>query len=204
MFCNIPVWKLWLIRTNPETPAIRMKILWIWRQLFIKRSKHQTVRRHSETKRRYHRHTKRQYSRGILKKKIQVICWTTSSKVAISNVKHKSGRIIGLTHRARVPNPNPIYRGKCARGQKFQFLNSVLKHITWPLIWNLMLHWFQKCYSLLNTYTMKIVTAISMLGEKQLLQRNLSHSISTLDKAFSKIAKFIRKWFLFQYTWWKF
>ena len=136
--------------------------------------------------------------------KVQVICWVTSSKVAISNVKHKSGRIIGLTHRARVPNPNPIYRGKCARGQKFQFLNSVLKHITWPLIWNLMLHWFQKCYSLLNTYTMKIVTAISMLGEKQLLQRNLSHSISTLDKAFSKIAKFIRKWFLFQYTWWKF
>ena len=122
MFCNIPVWKLWLIRTNPETPAIRMKILWIWRQLFIKRSKHQTVRRHSETKRRYHRHTKRQYSRGILKKKIQVICWTTSSKVAISNVKHKSGRIIGLAHPARVPNPTPIYRGKCAHGQKFWFL----------------------------------------------------------------------------------
>ena len=101
------------------------------------------------------------------------------------------------------PNPHPIYRGRCARGQKFWFLNCASNHIMWPLIWKLMLHWFQKCYSLHNIYTMKIVT-FYMLGEKQFLQRKLSHSISSSDKTFPKIAKFIRKWFLFQYTWWKF
>ena len=62
----------------------------------------------------------------------------------------------------------------------------------------------KKCYSLLNIYTMKIVTSFYMLGEKQFLQRKLSHSISSSDKTFPKIAKFTRKWFLFQYTWWKF
>ena len=41
---------------------------------------------------------------------------------------------------------------------------------------------------------MKIVT-FYMLGEKQFLQRKLSHSISSSDKTFPKIAKFIRKWF---------
>ena len=58
---------------------------------------------------------------GMLKMKIQTMCWVTSSKVAISNVKHKSDKIIGLAHPARVPTPNPIYRGKCAHGQKFNF-----------------------------------------------------------------------------------
>ena len=42
-------------RTNPKTPTIRSKIL------RIKRSKHQTIRRHSQTKRKCHRHTKKQY-----------------------------------------------------------------------------------------------------------------------------------------------
>ena len=140
---------------------------------------------------------------GMLKMKTQAMCWVTSSKVAISNAKHKSGKIIGLAHPARVTTPNPIYWEKCARGQKFRFLNSASNHIMWPLIWKLMLHWFQKCYSLHNIYTMKIVT-FYMLGEKQFLQRKLSHSISSSDKTFPKIAKFIRKWFLFQYTWWKF
>ena len=43
---------------------------------------------------------------------------------------------------------------------------------------------------------MKIVT-FYMLGEKQFLQRKLSHSISSSDKTFPKIAKFIRKCFFF-------
>ena len=46
--------------------------------------------------------------------KIQAMCWVTSSKVAISNLKHKSGKIIGLAHPARVPTPNPIYRAMCS------------------------------------------------------------------------------------------
>ena len=50
-------------------------------------------------------------------------------KVAISNVKHKSGKIIGLAHPVRVPTSTPIYSGKCARGQKFPFLNSASNHI---------------------------------------------------------------------------
>ena len=138
----------------------------------------------------------------MLNMKIQAM--VTSLKVVISNVKHKLGKIIGLAHPARVPAPTPIYRGKRAHGQKFWFLNSASNHIMWPLIWKLMLHWFQKCYSLLNIYTMKIVTSFYKLGEKWFLQRKLSHSISSSDKTFPKIAKFIRKWFLFQYTWWKF
>ena len=133
--------------------------------------------------------------------KVQAMCWVTSSKVAISNVKHKSGKIIELAHPARVPTPTPIYRGKCACGQKCWFWNS---HIMWPLIWKFMLHWFHKFYSLLDIYTMNIVTSFYMLGKKRFLQRKLSHSISSSDKTFPKIAKFIRKWFLFQYTWWKF
>ena len=55
------------------------------------------------------------------------------------------------------PNPYPIYRGKCARGQKFRFLISTSNYIMWPLIWKLMLHWFLKKTdfknSLLNIYT---------------------------------------------------
>ena len=140
----------------------------------------------------------------MLKMKIQAMCWVTSSKVAISNVKHKAGKTIGLAYPARVPTSTPIYSGKCARGQKFPFLNSASNHIMWPLTWKLMLHWFQKCYSLLNINTMKIVTSFYMLDEKRFLQRKLSHSILSSDKTFPEIAKFIRKWFLFQYTWWKF
>ena len=121
------------------------------------------------------------FSRGMLKIKIQAMCWVTISKVVISNVK-----------------------GKCTCGQKFWFLNSTSNHIIWPLIWKLMLHWFQKCYLLCNIYTMTIVTSFYMFGEKPFLQRKLSPSISSSDKTFPKIAKFIRKWFLFQYTWWKF
>ena len=82
---------------------------------------------------------------GMLKMKIQAMCWVNSLKVAISKVKHKSGKIIGLAHPARVPTPTPIYWGKCARGQKFRFLNSTSNHIMRPLIWKFMLHWFQKC-----------------------------------------------------------
>ena len=59
--------------------------------------------------------------------KIQAM--VTSLKVVISNVKHKLGKIIGLAHPARVPAPTPTYRGKCAHGQKFWFLNSVSNHI---------------------------------------------------------------------------
>ena len=66
---------------------------------------------------------------GMLKMKIQAMCLVTSSKVAISNVKHKSGKIIGLAHPVRVPTSTPIYSGKCARGQKFPFLNSASNHI---------------------------------------------------------------------------
>ena len=47
---------------------------------------------------------------------------------------------------------------------------------------------------------MKIVTSFYMLDEKQFLQRKLSHSISSPGKIFPNIAKFIRKWFLLQYT----
>ena len=47
---------------------------------------------------------------------------------------------------------------------------------------------------------MKIVTSFYMLGEKRFLQRKSSHSISSSDMTFPKIAKLIRKWFLFQYT----
>ena len=140
----------------------------------------------------------------MLKMKIQAMCWVTSSKVAISNLKHKSGKIIGLADPARVPSPNPMYRAKCARGQKSRFLNSASNHIMWPLIWKLMLHWFQKCSSLLNIYTMKIVTSFYMLSEKRFLLRKFSHSISSSDMTFPKVAELIRKWFLFQYTWWKF
>ena len=75
---------------------------------------------------------------GMLKMKIQAMCWVTSSKVAISNAKHKSSRVIGLPHPVMAPSPTPIYRDKCARGKKFGFLNSMSNHIMWPLIWKLM------------------------------------------------------------------
>ena len=130
--------------------------------------------------------------------KIQTMCWVTSLKVAISNVKHK---IFGLAHPARVPTPNPIYRGKCAHGQKFRFLSSASKHIMWLLIWKLMLHKNVTHYLI---YTPWKLLHHFMLGEKRFLQRKSSHSISSSDKTFPEIAKFIRKWFLFQYTWWKF
>ena len=48
---------------------------------------------------------------GMLKMRIQAMCWVTISKVAISNVKHKSGKIIGLTHPARVPTPTSQFIG---------------------------------------------------------------------------------------------
>ena len=62
-------------------------------------------------------------SRGMLKMKIQAMCWVTSSKEAIFNVKHNSDEITELAHPARVPTPTPIFRDKYARGQKFRFLN---------------------------------------------------------------------------------
>ena len=64
---------------------------------------------------------------GMLKMIIQAMCWVTSSKVAIFNVKHKSGKIIGLAHPARVPTSTPIYRGKCACGQKISIFEFCLK-----------------------------------------------------------------------------
>ena len=47
---------------------------------------------------------------------------------------------------------------------------------------------------------MTFVTSFYMLVEKRFFQRKLSHSILSSDKTFPKIAKFIRKRFLFQYT----
>ena len=57
----------------------------------------------------------------MLKMKIQAMCWVTSSKVATSNVKHKSGRIIGLAHPARVPAPTPIYKVSVPIDKNFDF-----------------------------------------------------------------------------------
>ena len=65
----------------------------------------------------------------MLKMETQAMCWVTSSKVAISNAKHKSGRVIGLAHPVMAPSPTPIYKDKCAHGKKLGFLNSVSNHI---------------------------------------------------------------------------
>ena len=94
--------------------------------------------------------------RGVLKMKIQAMCWVTSSKVAISNVKYISSRIIALAHPTRVPTTTPIYRGKCAHGQLFQFLNSTSNHIIWPLIWKLMLHWLYTPWKLLQHFKCQV------------------------------------------------
>ena len=95
------------------------------------------------------------------------------------------------------PSPHPHIEGEVCSWTKISIFGFHLKpyHVTTHLKAYVALI----CYSLLNIYTMKIVT-FYMLGKKRFLQRKLSHSILSSDKTFPKIAKFIRKWFLFQYT----
>ena len=72
--------------------------------------------------------------------------WDSQTKKS----RHRNSKTKKPRHRVPVEFwplcPLVIYRGQCALGRRYRFLNSVSNYIMWPLIWKLMLHWFQKCY----------------------------------------------------------
>ena len=71
--------------------------------------------------------------------------WDSQTKKS----RHRNSKTKKPRHRVPVEfwplYPLVIYRGQCALGRRYRFLNSVSNYIMWPLIWKLMLHWFQKC-----------------------------------------------------------
>ena len=98
--------------------------------------------------------------RGGCQEKISQV---TSSKVAISNVKHKSGKIIWLAHPVKVPTPTPHMQWLVCPWTKTSIFEFCLKpyHVSIHLKAYVagFKKAYQKCFSLLNIYTMETVTA---------------------------------------------